>query len=243
MPDFQSVVVLTGAGISAESGLKTFRDNDGLWEGHPVEQVATPEAFATNPQMVQKFYNARRKQLCGGEVHPNTAHTALAVFESAFVGDFILVTQNVDNLHQRAGSQNVLPMHGELTKARCLACDAILEWLQDIEINSVCSQCGKGDSLRPHIVWFGEIPLYMDEIERALAQCDLFVSIGTSGVVYPAAGFQQLAKYAGAKTVELNLEPGNTASQFDEVIYGHATQVVPDFFQRLAPEYNFLTEA
>jgi len=239
MSDFQSIVVLTGAGISAESGLKTFRDNDGLWEGHPVEQVATPEAFASDPQLVQKFYNARRTQLCGGEVHPNAAHTALAAFEKAFAGDFTLVTQNVDNLHQRAGSQNVLAMHGELIKVRCLICDGVFEWLQNLEADTACSLCGKSGSLRPHIVWFGEIPLFMNEIERALAQSDLFVSIGTSGVVYPAAGFQQLATYAGAKTVELNLEPGNIASQFDQAIYGHATRVVPDFFQCLTPEYNF----
>lgn len=233
MPEYRRIVVLTGAGISAESGLRTFRDNDGLWEGHPVEQVATPEAFAANPEMVQGFYNARRAQLCSGEVKPNAAHKALAEFENQFEGSFTLVTQNVDNLHQRAGSKNIFAMHGELVRARCMSCNQVIEWQHNIEESSTCGQCNSAASLRPHIVWFGEIPLFMDEIEQALAECDLFVSIGTSGVVYPAAGFQQLARYAGAQTVELNLEPGNTASQFDESKYGSATKIVPDFFQGL----------
>jgi len=233
MPKYRKIVVLTGAGISAESGLGTFRDNDGLWEGHPVEQVATPEAFAANPEMVQGFYNARRAQLCNGEIQPNAAHQALAEFENRHEGSFTLVTQNVDNLHQRAGSKNVLAMHGELVKARCTNCNQVMDWLQNIEYSSECGQCKTASRLRPHIVWFGEMPLFMEDIESALAECDLFASIGTSGVVYPAAGFQQLAKYAGAQTVELNLEPGNTASQFDETIYGRATKIVPGFFRGL----------
>ncbi len=229
----RNIVVLTGAGISAESGLKTFRDNDGLWEGHRVEDVATPEAFHRNPALVQTFYNQRRAQLLGGEVNPNAAHSALADFEARFDGQFTLVTQNIDNLHQRAGSQNVLPMHGELLRARCSSCSQTFVCETDLSADSVCEACGKIGAMRPHVVWFGEMPLYMDTIDSALSRCDLFVSIGTSGVVYPAAGFRQLASFAGAKTVELNLVPGELGSQFDETHYGRATAVVPGFFSNL----------
>lgn len=230
---YSNIVVLTGAGISAESGLKTFRDNDGLWEGHRVEEVATPEAFIRNPVLVHKFYNARRGQLISGEVLPNAAHFALAEFEKNWQGAYTLITQNVDNLHQKAGSQRVFPMHGELLKARCESCHQIFEWQQDISEKTICTACNTQGSVRPHIVWFGEMPLFMHEIESYLNQADLFVSIGTSSQVYPAAGFSQLAKTAGAKTVELNLQPGATASTFDECVYGPATEIVPDYFQCL----------
>lgn len=231
MSEFNNIVVLTGAGISAESGLKTFRDNGGLWEGHRVEEVATPEAYLANKELVQNFYNQRRTQLLSGEVHCNVAHVALSEFEERFAGEFTLVTQNVDNLHQKAGSKNVLPMHGELLKARCVECDDTQQCLQAINSSSLCIHCQSEDSLRPHIVWFGEMPFYMSEIELALSQCDLFISIGTSSVVYPAAGFQQLASYAGAQTVELNLEPSSTANQFDEGYYGRATDIVPAYLK------------
>lgn len=228
-----NIVVLTGAGISAESGLKTFRDSGGLWEDHRVEDVATPEAFAANPEYVQRFYNLRREQLQQASVNCNAAHIALADFERRWPASFTLVTQNVDDLHQRAGSRKLLPMHGELLKARCLDCDAIAEWKVDIQPQSRCVHCGATACLRPHVVWFGEMPLYMQEIELALASCDLFVSIGTSAAVYPAAGFSRMAQQAGAETVELNLEPGETASHFDRAFYGPATEIVPEFFDAL----------
>ncbi|WP_199244103.1 Sir2 family NAD+-dependent deacetylase [Bacterioplanes sanyensis] len=215
----QRMVVLTGAGISAESGIKTFRDNDGLWENHRIEDVATPEAFLRDPALVQNFYNLRRAQL--QEVEPNAAHTALAEFERSFDGDFLLVTQNVDDLHERAGSHNLVHMHGELNKARCLACNHVQHWHSNIQSDSACQQCGAAQ-LRPHIVWFGEIPLYMDEIYQALSRCDVFISIGTSGHVYPAAGFVEIANQAGAHSVEINLEPSNVQDAFAEHRHGPA---------------------
>ncbi len=227
---FRRIVVLTGAGISAESGLKTFRDGDGLWENHRVEDVATPEAFARNPELVQRFYNDRRRQL--NDVTPNAAHIALAEFEQHFDGEFLLVTQNVDDLHERAGSQKLLHMHGELLKARCLNSGKVITFSDDISDDTACPCCHQ-NSLRPHIVWFGEMPLYMDEIYAALDQCDLFVSIGTSGHVYPAAGFVQVAREAGAHTVELNLEPSNVEDAFAEHQYGPAGIEVPAFFRTL----------
>lgn len=226
--DYNSIVVLTGAGISAESGLKTFRDNDGLWEGHRVEDVATPEAFQRNPKLVHTFYNLRRKQLLE-EAEANLAHLALAKFESSYKGDFLLITQNVDNLHEQAGSKNLKHMHGELLSALCTSCKTNTSWSEDTTSSTPCPNCGDTGNMRPDIVWFGEMPLYMDEIEDALAQAELFVSIGTSGVVYPAAGFVQMAKFSGAKTIELNLE--NTLnSHFDESYSGPATELVPRFF-------------
>ena len=226
----KNIVVLTGAGVSAESGLKTFRDNDGLWEGHRVEEVATPEAFAANPEMVQSFYNQRRTQLLSGEVLPNAAHLALAEFEAQHRGGFCLVTQNVDDLHQRAGSKHVLPMHGELLKARCVQCESVFSVDSDLTDDTSCNACHSIGRCRPNIVWFGEMPMHMPAIESHLSQCDVFVSIGTSSVVYPAAGFSQMAKAYGATCVELNMEPGATATVFDHGDYGPATQVVPRFF-------------
>jgi NAD-dependent deacetylase len=229
---YRSIVVLTGAGISAESGLKTFRDSNGLWEGERVEDVATPEAFHRDPERVHRFYNARRAQLLAG-AKPNAAHTALAEFEQRFAGNFTLITQNVDNLHEQAGSQNLYHMHGELLKVRCEACREVFDWREELSSHSECSHCLARALLRPHIVWFGEIPMYMDAIEAALAECDLFISIGTSGNVYPAAGFVQVAGLSGAHTVELNLEPSNGHSIFDEQHYGPATERVPDYLSSL----------
>lgn len=230
---YSSIVVLTGAGISAESGIKTFRASDGLWENHPVEDVATPEGYGRNPSLVQQFYNARRRQL--RDVVPNKAHLALAGFEQSYSGNFLLVTQNVDDLHERAGSSNLIHMHGELLKVQCQDSEEVFQWDQDVTVETPCECCGIAGNLRPHIVWFGEMPLQMDKIYQALSGCDLFVSIGTSGNVYPAAGFFQEAAAAGAKTVELNLEPGNHASLFDEQYYGPATEVVDQFFSSLIP--------
>lgn len=231
----RSVVVLTGAGISAESGIQTFRASDGLWEEHRIEDVASPDGFARNPTLVYDFYNQRRRQVQAAAITPNAAHSALARFEYDFVqagGEFLLVTQNVDNLHERAGSQALSHMHGELLKSRCVNSGLVFDWRQDLGFDSVCRCCQQKGNLRPHIVWFGEMPLGMSQIEAALARCDLFVSIGTSGNVYPAAGFRYLAKQAGATTVELNLD--RTGSVFDEHHYGQATQIVPTFFSSLA---------
>ncbi|RRZ90251.1 Sir2 family NAD+-dependent deacetylase [Erwinia sp. 198] len=227
------VVVLTGAGISAESGIRTFRAADGLWEEHKVEDVATPEGFARDPQKVQAFYNARRRQLTSGNIQPNAAHTALAELEAALGDHFLLVTQNIDNLHERAGSRNVIHMHGELLKVRCVSSGQVLHWQEDVKEDDRCHCCQFPSVLRPHVVWFGEMPLQMDEIYQALAQADYFIAIGTSGHVYPAAGFVHEAKLQGAHTVELNLEPSQVGSEFEEKQYGLASEVVPEFVQRL----------
>lgn len=227
------IVVLTGAGCSAESGLKTFRDNDGLWEEHRVEDVATPEAFSANPELVYRFYNARRQQLLAGDVQPNAAHQALANLEKSFAGEFLLVTQNVDNLHEKAGSNKILHMHGDLLSARCTKSGVVFEEHSAYDGASRCSCCQPGQAIRPNIVWFGEMPLYMDEIYDALFQADLFISIGTSGNVYPAAGFVQEANRNGAHTVELNLEPSLGESAFTEKHYGPAGKVVPRYIQEL----------
>jgi NAD-dependent protein deacetylase/lipoamidase len=219
------IVILTGAGISAESGLATFRGEDGLWEGNRVEDVATPEAFARDPALVHKFYNARRAQLA--DVEPNAAHRALARLEAQWPGDFLLVTQNVDNLHERAGSKRLIHMHGRNSVAWCLACDARSPWEAPMNGGSACPECGAEGSLRPDIVWFGEMPYQMDRIDDTLRRCDLFVSIGTSGAVYPAAGYVQTARYCGAKTLEMNLEPSLGSMLFDESRTGRAGDLVP----------------
>ena len=234
----KNLVVLTGAGVSAESGVPTFRASDGLWCGHRIESVATPEGFAANPALVQDFYNRRRRQLA--EVQPNAAHRALADLAARWQGDFLLVTQNVDDLHDRAHAETppkskmgsrfeLIHMHGELLKARCTASSVVCDWSGDLEAAHASPHHPQG-RLRPHIVWFGEIPLEMERIERALSGCDLFVSIGTSGAVYPAANFVQSARMAGARTVEINLEPTQGARLFDEGVYGPATEAVPAFF-------------
>ncbi|ELQ6062934.1 NAD-dependent protein deacylase [Cronobacter sakazakii] len=227
------VVVLTGAGISAESGIRTFRAADGLWEEHRVEDVATPEGFARNPQLVQEFYNARRRQLQQPEIKPNAAHLALARLEEALGDRFLLVTQNIDNLHERAGSKNVVHMHGELLKVRCSQSGQVLEWTGDVTPGDKCHCCQFPSPLRPHVVWFGEMPLGMDRIYEALARADVFIAIGTSGHVYPAAGFVHEAKLQGAHTVELNLEPSQVGSEFEEKHYGLASQVVPEYVEKL----------
>ena len=223
----RSIVVLTGAGISAESGIKTFRASDGLWEEHRIEDVATPGAFARNPELVQRFYNDRRRPILDHAVAPNPAHFALAELESKFSGDFLLVTQNIDDLHERAGSRQVLHMHGEILKMRCQYTGNIYPCIGDINVQDQCSCCARQGALRPHIVWFEEMPLEMDTIYTALSECDLFVAIGTSGNVYPAAGFVQAANQAGAHSIEINLERSMVASQFDEFIEGPAGTTLP----------------
>ncbi len=228
-----SIVVLTGAGISKESGLATFRDPDGIWASVRIEDVATPQAFVRDEARVHAFYNARRSALRDGSVQPNDAHLALAILEANWTGEMLLVTQNVDDLHERAGSQNVRHMHGELLKARCMACGIVAEIGGDLAVNSVCPACAAKGALRPHIVWFGEVPFHMEEIEEKLSSCALFVAIGTSGNVYPAAGFVEIAAANGARTVELNLEPSATSSAFAERRLGPATQIVPQFVAEL----------
>jgi len=225
--EYQRIVILTGAGISAESGIKTFRASDGLWEEHRIEDVATPEGFAANPRLVHQFYNLRRQQLLGDAVQPNAAHLALARLEAEFPGEVLLVTQNIDNLHERAGCRNVIHMHGELLKSRCARSGELFPVGGDINVDDVCDCCNLAGSLRPHVVWFGEIPLLMDEIYNALHQCDLFVAIGTSGNVYPAAGFVREAVAAGAHTLEINLEPSAVQSMFAEKRRGLASEQVP----------------
>jgi len=227
MKSIKSIVVLTGAGISAESGIKTFRADDGLWEEHRVEDVATPEAFERDPWLVQKFYNERRRPLLNQEVHANAAHSALAKLEKEFGGEFLLVTQNIDNLHEQGGSENVLHMHGEVLKMRCIETNKVFDCYRDLEVADLCDCCGEPNNLRPHIVWFGETPLYMDAIARAISACDLFISIGTSGNVYPAAGFVKMANHAGAETLEVNLEESLVTSNFDRGVYGKAGDVLP----------------
>ncbi len=223
------VVVLTGAGISAESGVPTFRDADGLWEGHRVEDVATPEAFDADPQTVHQFYDARRAAL--GTVVPNAAHTALADLEQHLGDDLLLVTQNIDDLHERAGSKRVVHMHGELLSALCAQCAGRFAWDGPM-LGALCASCGQGE-LRPDVVWFGEIPYRMDDIIDALVACDLFVSIGTSGAVYPAAGFVQQARAFGARTLELNLVPSEGSWFFHEARHGLAGELVPAWVAEL----------
>ncbi len=232
IPRDAGIVVLTGAGISAESGLRTFRDADGLWENHRVVDVATPEGFLHKPALVYRFYNERRRGLAG--VRPNAAHAALARLESAWTGDFLLVTQNVDDLHERAGSGKVLHMHGELLKARCQACRKVVPWPGDLDADSRCPVCRRG-TLRPHVVWFGERPLEMERIYAALDRCFLFVAVGTSGHVYPAAGFVESVQ-PWCHTLELNLEPSKVVDNFLEHRVGKATELVPAFVDELLTE-------
>ncbi len=220
------IVVLTGAGISAESGVPTFRDADGLWEGHHVEDVATPEAFERQPLVVHRFYDARRASLA--LVEPNPAHLALGRLQEVLGDDFFLVTQNIDDLHERGGSAHVHHMHGELRVALCRSCQARVEWSGDLSDFPPCPRCHETE-LRPDVVWFGEIPYGMDLIQMQLQRADLFVSIGTSGAVYPAAGFVQYAAGHGARTLELNLQPSEGTSYFHESRHGPAGLLVPQW--------------
>jgi NAD-dependent deacetylase len=232
MASHPSIVILTGAGISRESGLATFRDADGIWAKLRIEDVATPSAFARDPARVQGFYNARRAQLRDPAIRPNAAHLALAGLEARWPGEVLLVTQNVDDLHDRAGSRNLIHMHGELMKARCTRCGAVAPWTTDLSAETACPACGRAGGMRPHVVWFGEMPLEMERIGEALARCGIFLSIGTSGQVHPAAGFVQDVP-RGARTVELNLERTETTPLFREARQGPATELVPRFVAEL----------
>lgn len=233
MPAFRNIVVLTGAGLSAESGISTFRDKDGVWARYDYRDVATPEGFARNPALVLEFYNTRRRQNRG--VQPNAAHKALARLEAEHGGEVLVVTQNVDRLHEAAGSRKLIHMHGDLGQMLCNACGhrEPLSPDDDIALGSVCAACAGVGMMRPDVVWFGEMPYHMDQIYAALCKADLFISIGTSGTVYPAAGFVAEARAGGAHTVELNLEPSDGVTHFHETIHGRATQVVPAYVERL----------
>ena len=252
------IVVLTGAGISAESGVSTFRNKGGLWDQHRIEDVASPEGFQRDPHLVHRFYNERRKNI--KKIQPNRAHIALAEYEKNYLADkaaipsalsainggtitkleneddkkekgFCLITQNIDGLHQRARSQNVLAMHGELNLGRCAGCHQVFTVDGDLSLEASCAHCQLVGQLRPHVVWFGEMPFYLEEIEREIMKCDLFVAIGTSSIVYPAAGLVLSAKQASAYCVEINIERTEMSEFYDQVLIGKATQMVPQFFQ------------
>jgi len=230
------IFALTGAGVSAESGLGTFRDKrgDGLWARFDPMKLATPEAFARNPEDVLTFYDMRRRNLVSAK--PNAAHRALARLEAALAakgGSITLVTQNIDDLHERAGSRRVIHMHGELLKARCQHCSSVRLWPDDLTPSAVCHDCGAAGGLRPHVVWFGEMPLHMDAIDRALREAELFVAIGTSGAVYPAAGFVADARAMGLSTCEINLEAADNADLFDQQRYGPASETVPAWVEEV----------
>ncbi len=234
MTSIQNIVILTGAGISAESGLRTFRAEDGLWEDHRVEDVATPEAFQRDPALVQRFYDERRAGVLAAR--PNPAHEALARLDAEWAKrpghELLIVTQNIDDLHTRAGASRVLHMHGEALSVWCTACDARHHWTGTLSDNPPCPACGTV-ALRPDIVWFGEMPYRMEEILSALARADLFLSIGTSGAVYPAAGFVQQAASHGARTMELNLERSQGSAYFDESRLGPASELVPQWVEEV----------
>ena len=230
MDTARNIVILTGAGISAESGLRTFRAEDGLWEDHPVEQVATPEGFARDPDLVQRFYDERRANVLAAQ--PNAAHEALGRLDREWRGDLLIVTQNIDDLHERGGAKRVHHMHGEALSAWCRACDARHRWDGTLRDGPSCPGCGEA-ALRPDIVWFGEMPYEMERIFAAIAQADLFVSIGTSGAVYPAAGFVTEANRAGARTLELNLERSAGSHLFDETRLGPASELVPAWVEEM----------
>lgn len=225
---FKNVVILSGAGLSAESGISTFRDKGGIWANYDYRDVATPEGFERNPQLVRDFYNQRRR--ANAAVKPNAAHLALALLEARFPGEALVVTQNIDALHEAAGTKHLLHMHGEIAKALCAHCgDRQHIGHRDIQESDICPACGREGGMRPDVVWFGEMPYHMEHIQEALMACDLFISIGTSGTVYPAAGFVAQARASGAHTVELNLEPSQSASLFHETIHGLATEIVPSY--------------
>ena len=230
---YKKIVILTGAGISAESGISTFRAKDGLWEKYKLEDVATLDGYKRDPELVLDFYNKRRQSFCLGTSKPNAAHYALAELEEKFDGEFLLVTQNIDNLHEQAGSKNVIHMHGELLKVRCAKTNQVIPWTTDLTSDDFCTCCQYPLALRPHIVWFGEMPLGLDIIYHHLAQADLFIAIGTSGTVYPAAGFVEEAKSVGAESIEVNLEPSEINSHFDILLHGKASKLVPELVKTL----------
>ena len=229
------IVILTGAGISAESGIQTFRGAGGLWNEHRIEDVATPEGFLRNPALVQEFYNQRRRELLGS-VEPHEAHRAIGRLKADYPGDVTLVTQNIDNLHERGGVTDLIHMHGELLKGFCMNCGERFDVHGDLSVADVCGSCGTVGGLRPDIVWFGELPYRMMEIHEKLDWCGIFIAIGTSGNVYPASGFVSRARSAGAHTIEVNLEPSETQNAFAEHRYGKAGDLVPVLVEEILTE-------
>ncbi len=228
---YKKIFVLTGAGISAESGLATFRDANGLWNNHKVEDVATIDAFEKNPQYVHNFYNQLKPEVMAAK--PNKAHICLAQLQEEYKGTVDIITQNVDTLHEKAGAKNVYHIHGRIDEALCLNCGYILNSWDSVNMETQCPHCEKTGTFKPNIVFFGEMPLYMYEVEKKLRECDLFISIGTSGVVYPAAGFVHTAKYYGADTIEFNLEETSNNYLFDRHIKGKCSKTLPDFVKAL----------
>lgn len=233
---YKHIVILTGAGISAESGLATFRDANGLWNNHKVEDVATIEGFERNPQYVHEFYNELKPELMSAE--PNKAHICLAQLQKQYKGKVDIITQNVDMLHEKAGSENVYHIHGRIDQAHCLECNNVMNTWDKVDLSTQCPYCKTVGKFKPNIVFFGEMPLFMAEVERKLRECDLFVSVGTSGVVYPAAGFVYTAKYYGADTIEFNLEKTSNNHLFDKHIQGKCSYTLPDFIQSLIEAQN-----
>lgn len=231
MRKYQNIVILTGAGISAESGLVTFRASNGLWNNHRVEDVATVEAFERNPAYVHEFYNELKKELV--KAQPNPAHFAITKLQREYDAEISIVTQNVDTLHEKAGSKNICHIHGQINQALCLNCGHILETFGDVDTETVCPHCKIVGMMKPNIVFFGENLLCMDKVDRLLSGCDLFLSVGTSGVVFPAASFVQIAKYNGAQTYEFNLEPTSNNFYFDRHIFGPAGTTLPAFVDEL----------
>ncbi len=231
MNKYQNIVILTGAGISAESGLATFRSANGLWNNHKVEDVATIEAFERNPAYVHEFYNELKKELV--KAKPNAAHLAITRLQNEYPAQISVITQNVDTLHEKAGNKNVYHIHGQINQAVCLNCGHILETFGDVDTETTCPHCGIAGMMKPNIVFFGENLLCMDKVDRLLANCDLFLSIGTSGVVFPAASFVQIAKYNNARTLDFNLEPTSNNYYFDKHIYGQAGTTLPAFVDEL----------
>ncbi len=235
MPLYDKILILTGAGLSAESGLGTFREENGIWSKFNFEEVATPEGYAADPKRCLDFYNMRRD--LHQEATPNTAHKALARLEAEYPGEVVIVTQNIDSLHEAAGSHRIIHMHGQIDRVKCNDCGTTYDYpYGTIEVNSICPSCNVQGQQRPDVVWFGEMPYDLDEIQKEIDSCFLFISIGTSGSVYPAAGFVNMARKAGAHTVELNLEPSDGAVQFHEAHQGKATEIVPRYVDKLMHE-------
>ncbi len=228
---YQNILILTGAGISAESGLATFRSANGLWNNHRVEDVATIEGFQRNPALVHEFYNGLKEEI--QKAKPNAAHLAITELQKNYPGQINVITQNVDTLHEKAGNRNVYHIHGQINQAVCLNCGHILETFGDVDTQTVCPHCQVAGMMKPNIVFFGENLLCMNEVDRLLRSCDLFVSIGTSGIVYPAAGFVQTAKYYGTDTIEFTLETTANNYLFDRHIYGPAGQTFPTYVEEL----------
>ena len=233
----KNIVILTGSGISAESGLKTFRSEDGLWLNHKIEDVCTVEAFERNPALVHSFYNELRPIMMNAK--PNAGHQAITLLQQKLPNVNInVVTQNVDLLHEKAGNKNIYHIHGQIDECICLNCGHIMKTLNDVESDEICSHCQTKGMLKPNIVFFGEMPKYMDEVDKMLAKCDMFIAIGTSGVVYPAAGFVRQAKFYGAETYLFNLESCNNSSAFDKEILGKASETFPKFAEQLIDEIH-----